>query len=141
MENFDRNISFSSTVFDIPLAFNLDNRSVYYWTNFTFQKTRIGSFNNHCSNQVRPGYGPKEEDSTIVSWHHRRHRFWSSVIWSTQHKQCTMSLAVAMLLGFTYTPSNYKIGATFAIRGMFIYDLTPNILPDVVHILIPCWSL
>jgi uncharacterized membrane protein (TIGR01666 family) len=45
------------------------------------------------------------------------------------------SLAIlAMLLGFTYTPSNYKIGATFVtIYVVFIYAiLTPNII-DVVQ--------
>jgi uncharacterized membrane protein (TIGR01666 family) len=45
------------------------------------------------------------------------------------------SLAIlAMLLGFTYTPSNYKIGATFVtIYVVFIYAiLTPNIT-DVVQ--------
>ncbi|MBC5842245.1 FUSC family protein [Flavobacterium sp. F-380] len=47
----------------------------------------------------------------------------------------TAALAIlAMLLGFTYTPSNYKIGATFVtIYVVFIYAiLTPNIT-DVVQ--------
>lgn len=47
----------------------------------------------------------------------------------------TVALAIiAMLLGFTYTPSNYKVGATFVtIYVVFIYAiLTPNII-DVVQ--------
>lgn len=85
---------------------------------------------------LRPGYGLTNERTY--------HRIFGtllggaiafSVLIFVHDTTITAILAIiAMLLGFTYTPSNYKIGATFVtIYVVFIYAiLTPNIA-DVVQ--------
>jgi uncharacterized membrane protein (TIGR01666 family) len=85
---------------------------------------------------IRPGYGLTNERTY--------HRIFGTLLGGAiafgiltfvHDTTITAMLAiVAMLLGFTYTPSNYKIGATFVtIYVVFIYAiLTPNIA-DVVQ--------
>lgn len=85
---------------------------------------------------MRPGYGLTNERTY--------HRIFGTLLGGAiafgvllfiHDTAITASLAIiAMLLGFTYTPSNYKIGATFVtIYVVFIYAiLTPNII-DVVQ--------
>jgi uncharacterized membrane protein YccC len=85
---------------------------------------------------MRPGYGLTNERTY--------HRIFGTLVGGAiafgvllfiQDTAITATLAIlAMLLGFTYTPSNYKIGATFVtIYVVFIYAiLTPNI-NDVVQ--------
>lgn len=85
---------------------------------------------------MRPGYGLTNERTY--------HRIFGTLLGGAiafgvllfiHNTTITASLAiVAMLLGFTYTPSNYKIGATFVtIYVVFIYAIiTPNII-DVVQ--------
>jgi uncharacterized membrane protein (TIGR01666 family) len=85
---------------------------------------------------MRPGYGLTNERTY--------HRIFGTLLGGAiafgilifVHDTTIMgTLAIlAMLLGFTYTPSNYKIGATFVtIYVVFIYAiLTPNIT-DVVQ--------
>ena len=85
---------------------------------------------------MRPGYGLTNERTY--------HRIFGTLVGGAiafgvllfiQDTSITATLAIlAMLLGFTYTPSNYKIGATFVtIYVVFIYAiLTPNII-DVVQ--------
>lgn len=85
---------------------------------------------------MRPGYGLTNERTY--------HRIFGTLLGGAiafgilifvHDSTITATLAIlAMLLGFTYTPSNYKIGATFVtIYVVFIYAiLTPNIT-DVVQ--------
>lgn len=85
---------------------------------------------------MRPGYGLTNERTY--------HRIFGTLVGGAiafgiltfvHDTTLTATLAIlSMLLGFTYTPSNYKIGATFVtIYVVFIYAiLTPNIA-DVVQ--------